>query len=131
MGPTTKSPPMATVSEARLPERRSASFSLRIMDIAAPSRPCSSVPATSLQRRRATTSGGTIRALGFRQPAFDALYAVRIARMVAEELGRLLAFRRPLHALPERQGLARVVSRPGHVDEPDVIRLRLLRPAER
>src|SRR6187401_2432635 len=55
---------------------------------------------------------------------------MRVARMVAEELRRLLAFRRSQHPLPEQYGLAWVVTRPRHVDEADVIRLGLLRTAE-
>src|SRR5262249_13797190 len=73
----------------------------------------------------------TVGALGFGQPGSDAIDAVSVARMVAEELRRLLPLRRAQHPLPERERLVRVVARPGHVDEPDVVGFGFLRAAER
>src|SRR5262249_54757880 len=70
-------------------------------------------------------------ALGFGQPGSDAIDAVSVARVVAEELRRLFPLRRAQHPLPEREGLVRVVARPRHVDEPDVVGLGFLRAAER
>ena len=49
--------------------------------------------------------------------------------MGGHELGQLGALVIGHHALPELQGLGRVVPRLGHEDEPDVVRLGLLGPA--
>src|SRR5262249_27026885 len=73
----------------------------------------------------------TVGALGFGQPGSDAIDAVSVARMVAEDLRRLLPLRRAQHPLPKRERLVRVVAGPRHVDEPDVVGFGLLRAAER
>src|SRR5262245_29382879 len=70
-------------------------------------------------------------ALGFGQPPSDALDAMGVARVVAEELRRLFSLRRAQHPFPERERLARVVARSRHVDQPDMVRFGFLLAAER
>src|ERR1700759_2428312 len=69
-------------------------------------------------------------ALGLGQPSLDSLDPVLVAGMVAEELGWLLTLGRAQHALPKGHRLTRVVPGPGHVDQPDMVGLGLLRAAE-
>jgi hypothetical protein len=76
--------------------------------------------------RRSVCLCGRVLVLGLGQPLLDSLDAMLVARVIAGDLGRLLAPGCPLHALPEGHGLVRVVPGSRHVDQADVVGLGLL-----
>ena len=73
--------------------------------------------------------GGDVVFPGLGQEGLQFFQAVGVVGVGGHELGQLGSLVLGHHALPELQGLGRVVPRLGHEDEADVVRLVLLGPA--